>query len=108
MGPREEPAPKERPELLDYGLWRWKRGSLEARWEVLESCERTVQDRGKIRLASDHLALVTAGEGELVRVGAPPRVEMAGWRYGDRLPMPGLAGRPLRRLLSSLFSRLPC
>jgi hypothetical protein len=86
---------------------RWNPVPLEARWEVLESCERTVQDRGKIRLASDHLALVTAGEGELVRVGAPPRVEMAGWRYGDRLPMPGLAGRPLRRLLSSLFSRLP-
>jgi hypothetical protein len=81
---------------------RWNPVSMEDRWETLEACERTVHDRGRIRLASDQLALVSTGPGELIRIGAPPRVALASWRYGDALPRLGQtwAGGLLARLLS--------
>ena len=67
---------------------RWTAFPLETRWEVLERCEQAVRDRGSVRLHSEHLSLVAVDEGELVRVGRPPPVEYAGWRYGERLPAP--------------------
>jgi len=72
---------------------RWSPVPLELRWETLEGWEEAVQDRGRILLEAPHLTLVTVGEGEVVRVGAPPLGVWGGWRYGDHLPdLP-----PLRR-----------
>ncbi len=77
---------------------------MELRWESLESCEKAVQDRGRVLLTTPHLSLVDVGDGELVRVGEAPRVEFVDWRYGPRLP--GEAPRPgfWRRLLERLPS----
>lgn len=65
---------------------RWNPVPLEDRWEALEACERAVEDRGRVLLSTEHLALVDVGGGELVRVGEADRPEFAGWRYGDRVP----------------------
>ncbi|HEX9109640.1 MAG TPA: hypothetical protein VF832_20500 [Longimicrobiales bacterium] len=68
---------------------RWNVVPLEDRWEVLEQCERVVRDEGDMLLANEHLALyLIAGElasGQLVRVGQPPRLDLADWRYSVRL-----------------------
>src|SRR5262245_14818452 len=37
------------------------------------------------RIATENIALARVNEGlELVRIGSPPRLELAGWRYGDQ------------------------
>jgi hypothetical protein len=64
---------------------RWNPVPLEDRWEVLEACERRARDDGDLLLAGDHLALYQVERGQLVRVGDPPRVDFADWRYSERL-----------------------
>lgn len=81
---------------------RWSAVPLELRWETLEHLERAARERGRVRLSSTNLSLIGLDGAELVRVGRPPRTEMAAWRYGDDLPAP--SGRPgfFRRVLNSL------
>ncbi len=84
---------------------RWNPVPLEARWSALERLEAAARD-GRVRLRTEHLDLVEAGEGQMVRVGRAPRPELAVWRYGDLVPRPrprGLGGW-LRRLLEGLPS----
>ena len=71
---------------------RWNPVPLELRWETLEACERSVSDQGRLLVSSENLSLVRVGTGELIRVGAAPRVEFAGWRYGLRAPRRGARG----------------
>jgi hypothetical protein len=79
--------------------------SIEERWEALESYERAVRDDGRLRLASDELALVAVPGRELVRVGHPPRIALSDWRYGDALPPSRRSW--LTRVLSRAFDRVP-
>ncbi len=81
---------------------RWSPVPLALRWETLEACERAVQDRGRVRLTSENLSLIRVGKGELVRVGTAPRVELAGWRYGDLMPAQGRRPGFLRRIFGAL------
>src|SRR5690606_14752267 len=81
---------------------RWNATPLEARWELLEACERLAADSGRVRLRTERLALLEVGEGEMVRVGPAPRSELAPWRYGDALPAPGRRG-----FWARLFAGLP-
>ncbi len=81
---------------------RWNPVPLELRWETLEGWERAVRDRGRVRLESEHLALMEVDGGEVVRVGHPPFVEWGGWRYGDHLPELRLRRGFLARILGSL------
>lgn len=63
---------------------RWNLSPLETRWEAIEEAERAFRGTA-LRVATDNIALARLREGlELVRVGAPPRLELATWRYGDR------------------------
>jgi len=73
---------------------RWNVVPLEDRWEVLELCERLVKDEGELLVNTEHLALYYIGggrsggggaAGQLVRVGEPPRLDYADWRYSARL-----------------------
>jgi hypothetical protein len=81
---------------------RWNLAPLDSRWETLEACERSVRDRGTVRLSTTHLSLVHVGKGELIRIGKAPRPEFMDWRYGPRLsadaPRPGF----LQRVLAGL------
>ena len=84
------------------GCSRWTLTPLESRWETLEACEEAVRTQGKVRLSTNHLILARVDEGDLIRVGTPPRLEFADWRYGSKSELarrrPGFWGRLLSRL----------
>jgi len=82
---------------------RWTLTPLEARWESLEACEDAVRTQGSVLLSTDHLTLVRVREGDLIRVGDPPRLEFVDWRYGPRLS----EARPKMAFWARLLSRLP-
>ncbi len=86
---------------------RWNPIPIDERWEVLEGLEAASKARGRLRISSDQLALLSLAGGDLVRVGAPPRVALAGWRYGSRIPLPGGGGGFIRRMLGRFVERLP-
>jgi hypothetical protein len=63
---------------------RWNLSPLETRWEAIEEAERAFRAT-PIRISTDNIGLARLAEGlELVRIGEPPRIELAGWRYGDQ------------------------
>jgi hypothetical protein len=64
---------------------RWSAALLDERWEVLEACEDAAHRNAKILLQGEHLCLLQTSAGQLIRVGAPPRIELARWRYSDLL-----------------------
>jgi hypothetical protein len=64
---------------------RWSAALLDERWEVLEACERAARGDAKLLLESEHLCLLQTSAGQLIRVGRPPRAELARWRYSDLL-----------------------
>jgi len=82
---------------------RWNLTPLEERWETLEACERAVKDKGRVRVQTENLSLVAVLEGELIRVGTPPRSEFVDWRYGSRLVL----RRPKGGFWARLLARLP-
>jgi len=63
---------------------RWNLTPLETRWEAIEQAEREYRAT-RLRRTTDNIGLAQLNEGlQLVRIGAPPRLELAGWRYGDQ------------------------
>jgi hypothetical protein len=63
---------------------RWNLTPLETRWEAIEEAERLYRATA-LRVSTDNIGLAQSREGlELVRIGAPPKVEFAAWRYGDQ------------------------
>lgn len=74
---------------------RWNLSPLETRWEAIDEAERVFRAT-KTRVASDNIALARLTDGtELVRIGVPPALELAAWRYGDQF------GRRRRRAIAS-------
>jgi hypothetical protein len=63
---------------------RWNLTPLDARLDVIAALERMAA-AGRVAATTEQVALVRAGPYDVVRVGKPPRIEMAGWRYGERL-----------------------
>jgi len=77
---------------------RWNAVPFEDRWPILELCDRTA-GKGRVLLQSEHLSLLQAGSRQLIRIGRPPRVELAVWRY-SRLTDPfARAGGWVARIL---------
>ena len=67
---------------------RWNLTPLDDRLERIEAVARAARDeRGGSRVvaATEQVALLRWQRYDLVRVGKPPRVELATWRYGERL-----------------------
>ncbi len=65
---------------------RWTLAPIEERWEALEDLERLVRDRARLRARTDHVALLRAGDIEIVRVGEATQLrEESHWRYGREL-----------------------
>jgi hypothetical protein len=52
--------------------------------EAVAALERMAAS-GRVAATTDHVALIRLGPYDVVRVGKPPRIEIAGWRYGERL-----------------------
>lgn len=63
----------------------WNLWPIEDRLEALEALERVAFDRARLLFQTEHIALLQAGDLELVRVGRAERREEAWWRYGRRL-----------------------
>src|SRR5437016_4346052 len=63
---------------------RWNLAPLDDRLERIEAVARAAHT-GRVAAASEQVALVRWQGYDLVRVGKPPRVEFATWRYGERL-----------------------
>jgi hypothetical protein len=73
---------------------RWNLSPLETRWEAIEDAERLFRAT-PLKVAGENIGLAQTAEGlELVRIGRPPRIELAAWRYGDQF------GRRHRRHLA--------
>lgn len=63
---------------------RWNLSPLESRWEAIEDAERSF-GKARLRSATENVGLVRLKDGlDLVRIGVPPRLEFASWRYGDQ------------------------
>lgn len=63
---------------------RWSLSPLETRWEAIEEAERLFRAT-KTRVSTDNIGLAKLRDGtELVRIGKPPEIELAVWRYGDQ------------------------
>ncbi|HTT69473.1 MAG TPA: hypothetical protein VMF70_15720 [Gemmatimonadales bacterium] len=63
---------------------RWNLTTVHDRLDTVAALERMAAG-GRVAATTDQVALVRSGAYDVVRVGKPPRVEMAGWRYGERL-----------------------
>src|SRR5207245_11158449 len=63
---------------------RWNHAPRDDGLERIEALARAARDGG-VAAASEQVALIRWQGYDLVRVGKPPRLEFATWRYGERL-----------------------
>jgi hypothetical protein len=63
---------------------RWNLTPLDDRLERIEALVRAAA-QGRVAAATDQVALIRWQGYDLVRVGKPRRLELATWRYGERL-----------------------
>jgi hypothetical protein len=63
---------------------RWNLTPLDTRLDTIALLERMAA-AGRVAASSGQVTLVRAGPHDLVRIGRPQRVEMATWRYGERI-----------------------
>jgi hypothetical protein len=75
---------KSRAWVICQRCGRWNLTPFDTRLDAIEALERMAA-QGRVAATTDQVALVRAGAYDVVRVGKPPRIEMAGWRYGERL-----------------------
>lgn len=63
---------------------RWNLTPLDDRLERIDTLARLAHD-ARLLANTDQVSLLRWQQYDLVRVGKPQRVELAGWRYGERL-----------------------
>lgn len=63
---------------------RWNLTPFDSRIEVIEALERLAR-QGRAVATSEQVTLLRTHKFDVVRIGKPPRVEMATWRYGERI-----------------------
>jgi hypothetical protein len=63
---------------------RWNLTPLDDRLERIEALARAAA-AARLLANTEQVALLRWQQYDLIRVGKPPRVELAGWRYGERL-----------------------
>jgi hypothetical protein len=67
---------------------RWNLTPFDDRLERIETLARLAPE-GRLLASTDQVALIRWQTYDLVRVGRPPRAELAAWRYGERLKRRG-------------------
>ncbi len=75
---------KSRAWVICQRCGRWNLTPLDGRLDAVAALDRMAA-AGRVAATTEQVALVRAGAYDVVRVGKPPRIEMAGWRYGERL-----------------------
>ena len=63
---------------------RWNLTPLDDRLERIEALARAAS-AARLLAYTEQVALLRWQHYDLIRVGKPPRIELAGWRYGERL-----------------------
>jgi len=63
---------------------RWNLTPFDDRLEQIETLARAAR-QGRMLAATDHVTLIRWQRYDFVRIGKPLRVELATWRYGERL-----------------------
>src|SRR2546430_9718221 len=63
---------------------RWNLAPLDDRLDQIAALERAASE-GRVAAATDQVTLIRWQGYDLVRVGKPRRLELATWRYGERL-----------------------
>lgn len=63
---------------------RWNLTPFDTRIDVIEALER-MAGTGRVAATSEQVTLLRTHHFDVVRIGRPPRVEMATWRYGERI-----------------------
>jgi hypothetical protein len=63
---------------------RWNLTPFDDRLEHLEAVARAAH-AGRVAASTDQVSLIRWQRYDFVRVGTPPRVELATWRYGERM-----------------------
>jgi hypothetical protein len=65
---------------------RWNLTPLDDRLERIEGVARAARDPGaRLAASTEQVSLIRWQRYDFVRVGKPPRTELATWRYGERL-----------------------
>jgi hypothetical protein len=75
---------KSRAWVICQRCGRWNLTPLDTRLDAIGALERMAA-HGRVAATTEQVALVRVGPYDVVRVGKPPRVELAGWRYGERI-----------------------
>ena len=75
---------KSRAWVICQRCGRWNLTPVEDRLDTVAALDRMAA-AGRLAAATEQVVLVRAGAYDVVRVGQPPRIELAGWRYGERL-----------------------
>jgi hypothetical protein len=75
---------KSRAWVICQRCGRWNLTPYDNRLETIEALEHMAAS-GRVAATTEQVALLRVGPYDVVRVGKPPRVEMATWRYGERL-----------------------
>lgn len=63
---------------------RWNLAPLDDRLDRIDALARAAGE-GRVAAATEHVTLIRWQGYDFVRVGKPPRIEFATWRYGERL-----------------------
>jgi hypothetical protein len=75
---------KSRAWVICQRCGRWNLTPLDTRLDTIGALERWSRG-GRVAATSEQVTLSRVGAYDLVRIGQPPRVEMATWRYGQRM-----------------------
>lgn len=75
---------KSRAWVICQRCGRWNLTPLDTRLDTIGSLDRWAR-LGHLAGTSAQVSLMRVGSYDLVRIGQPPRVEMATWRYGQRM-----------------------
>jgi hypothetical protein len=75
---------KSRAWVICQRCGRWNLTPFDERIDTIAALDRMAA-RGRVAATSEQVALIRVGPYDVVRVGQPPRVEMATWRYGERM-----------------------
>jgi hypothetical protein len=75
---------KSRAWVICQRCGRWNLTPFDERIDTISALDRMAA-AGRVAATTEQVALIRVGEYDVVRVGQPPRVEMATWRYGERM-----------------------